>query len=563
MKTWEELQELLPTSQDSSKWNILAEEGFLFPDQVTLVENALKIPPELMSIAEKKVIVDLLESFSSLLVSESESKVTNTSSIKNTVADKNIPLVLILKRKSIRMYPDNQKVALYYSQTLDRYFTLPFGPKSEDSPLMEALKLKLRKLKKSSSSWKDLDDEDFKNLPHRAQQQYLKNRERAKSADAYDRMLKSTPTRELYKHAGGPGEAASRGGGTGHAGIDAANRLGIRFGVALRRKLFAPKDEPEKKTTAPAQAQASPPEKTKAPKLKRKVQEPVSTQAKELPKHQDNLSPEMEKLHKDYSRFSKLEKGVDSKSKIQVKTSGPESERYHNRQKHYSDIANRFREKIQSAGGTPPSVQVKKRVIGPTKRPSPGTIKPPVVAEGALELLGGGLKRFWGGLRGAAGGFARGVLGVQGDEKEAPKRKTQSDALLKKKEAASTGSNAQKTGHRIINTHDTRVSPNAQNIRNSMAAFANQYGRLKENAYFSHQEEVDSVLELIQPLSESNGSQINLDFPDQSFLINDTMARKFMDVYESLNKKNKKQMEKMLNESADSFKKVISFSIRQ
>jgi len=43
--------------------------------------------------------------------------------------------------------------------------------------------------------------------------------------------------------------------------------------------------------------------------------------------------------------------------------------------------------------------------------------------------------------------------------------------------------------------------------------------------------------------------------------INSTIAKKVIMVYESLNKKNKKQMEKMLNESADSFKKVISFSI--
>jgi hypothetical protein len=38
-----------------------------------------------------------------------------------------MPTVLILKRKAIRVYPDNQKIALYYSQALDRYISIPFN----------------------------------------------------------------------------------------------------------------------------------------------------------------------------------------------------------------------------------------------------------------------------------------------------------------------------------------------------------------------------------------------------------------------------------------------------
>jgi hypothetical protein len=41
--------------------------------------------------------------------------------------DKEMPSVLILKRKAIRVYPDNQKVALYYSQALDKYVTIPYN----------------------------------------------------------------------------------------------------------------------------------------------------------------------------------------------------------------------------------------------------------------------------------------------------------------------------------------------------------------------------------------------------------------------------------------------------
>lgn len=44
------------------------------------------------------------------------------------------PFVLMLKRKAIRMYPNKTKIALYHNQKLDKYFSIPYGPKI-DSPL--------------------------------------------------------------------------------------------------------------------------------------------------------------------------------------------------------------------------------------------------------------------------------------------------------------------------------------------------------------------------------------------------------------------------------------------
>jgi len=37
------------------------------------------------------------------------------------------PIILMLKRKSIRLYPDNTKIALYYSPQLKKYFSVPYG----------------------------------------------------------------------------------------------------------------------------------------------------------------------------------------------------------------------------------------------------------------------------------------------------------------------------------------------------------------------------------------------------------------------------------------------------
>ena len=44
------------------------------------------------------------------------------------------PFVLVLKRKAIRLYPNDTKVALYYNQKLDKYFSIPYGS-SVDGPI--------------------------------------------------------------------------------------------------------------------------------------------------------------------------------------------------------------------------------------------------------------------------------------------------------------------------------------------------------------------------------------------------------------------------------------------
>lgn len=46
----------------------------------------------------------------------------------------NIPFILVLKRKAIRQYPDGTKVALYFSEKLGKYFSVPYTEvKSLDS----------------------------------------------------------------------------------------------------------------------------------------------------------------------------------------------------------------------------------------------------------------------------------------------------------------------------------------------------------------------------------------------------------------------------------------------
>jgi hypothetical protein len=44
------------------------------------------------------------------------------------------PVVLVIKRRAVRLYPDGTRVALYWNDKLKRYFSVPYGP-AIDSPV--------------------------------------------------------------------------------------------------------------------------------------------------------------------------------------------------------------------------------------------------------------------------------------------------------------------------------------------------------------------------------------------------------------------------------------------
>jgi len=62
------------------------------------------------------------------------------------------PFVLVLKRKAIRMYPNRTKIALYYNQKLDKYFSIPYGAgvdapvQAEETQIEEAVMDQLHKI---------------------------------------------------------------------------------------------------------------------------------------------------------------------------------------------------------------------------------------------------------------------------------------------------------------------------------------------------------------------------------------------------------------------------------
>jgi len=55
-----------------------------------------------------------------------EARGDSVGSVSSLVPDP--PAVMVIKRKAIRLYPDGTRVALYWSDKLKKYFSVPYGP---------------------------------------------------------------------------------------------------------------------------------------------------------------------------------------------------------------------------------------------------------------------------------------------------------------------------------------------------------------------------------------------------------------------------------------------------
>lgn len=49
---------------------------------------------------------------------------------KENIDSQVLPFVLVLRRKAVRMYPEGTRVALYYNERLNRYFSVPYSSES-------------------------------------------------------------------------------------------------------------------------------------------------------------------------------------------------------------------------------------------------------------------------------------------------------------------------------------------------------------------------------------------------------------------------------------------------
>lgn len=91
-----------------------------------------------LSPAERQVVLDLVQELTHLATSNlsvfqkikqavKEESVQEAADVTGqSVYHREPPPLIVMRRKAIRMYPNDTKVALYYSDKLDRYLSVPY-----------------------------------------------------------------------------------------------------------------------------------------------------------------------------------------------------------------------------------------------------------------------------------------------------------------------------------------------------------------------------------------------------------------------------------------------------
>ena len=145
MKYLNEFKSLVEEEKkDYSKFDALVRAGLANKAQMNRIHKILdKMGDEKpnFSPADRAIIqnifnkmVDLLSSNKNInmqarraVKEESLNELTGMGGIPGGMFEHEPPFVLVLRRKAIRLYPDNTKVALYFNDRIKKYFSVPFG----------------------------------------------------------------------------------------------------------------------------------------------------------------------------------------------------------------------------------------------------------------------------------------------------------------------------------------------------------------------------------------------------------------------------------------------------
>lgn len=133
---------------DMNKLSQLVRAGLFDAKKLSALKRAMEKPADRMTAQEKRMMISLLDALMSEVLTdkqvyrkvkqdvmkEAKDWTTKDYLSKNDPRfgrgypdNSKVPAVLLLKRKSMRVFPDGQKVALYYAQAIDKYVSIPFS----------------------------------------------------------------------------------------------------------------------------------------------------------------------------------------------------------------------------------------------------------------------------------------------------------------------------------------------------------------------------------------------------------------------------------------------------
>jgi hypothetical protein len=649
--------------KEDRKLSALVRAGLYDAKKLPALKRALEKSADKITSQEKRMLINLLDSLISQVVSDDQvyrkvrQNVHNVSEAKMDTyskfdprykagwpTDKEMPSVLILKRKAIRVYPDNQKVALYYSQALDKYVTIPYND----------IQFGLNEAKKPKD-----DEEDNKRRRRVATSNSMRARILPKKVD----LTKGIDAAQLLNKTGKYTNVSTRlksldghlaGGKAGVLANDLARRALLKLSRSRRNKnkpsssQSAPESAPKSSSSSaptPAPTPAAAPKESKSEKIK-----PLKTRSKKEMEKQARKSPGVVRSAAAQREAKRVGANINVeenfKLNLQMIRESRQLEEGAAKDFVYKDLDSdswaSFGKDMAPGIGTERARERTSRAWKKGNYGSAALNALDTAVSGASDVaLASGIGAGAGALIKGARAAVKGGIGVgrrlisKYAAKKAAKETGQKAAKETGKEATSKAARKNKGGKsrgagraarlasRFIGSgsgsgNDSTASaskdvnykfglkPNTGNsytqaqtrtvqdtkdkIQNRRALgleeVARHEFRLKAKSLKSNRNpgrtaqdvkddiarrkalntpmvNESNVLNAIKSIVENNISEQTIKFNENEITINNTVAKKLLTVYESINKTNKKKMEQMLNESASSFNKVLMFAVRQ
>lgn len=535
----------------------LASSGIIEEEKIPMLRRSLNKNINEMTVAEKKSLVSLIESLMANVIVE------KSGGAMSYPSEKDMPTVIILKRKAIRVFPDNQKIGLYYSQALDRYISIPFGPNVKD--LSPQLNEAYAPRGQSYSPGKRQSDEEKKKtatppvLPilsrirQRTQKLTVEPKEKAPEESLVKRYLKAKPPeRRVIEKSGAPStmEISKE---TGANPFDilmakAGARVGAKVGDILTGRA----------KTQPAPSNSTP----VANPSQRVVGGSASPPPKAIPvkeSFRENLRSIREERQLDEVSWEDVKSGAKKAAEFAGDVTGISDVASAVGKAKEGDISGAAWDAAKGVGkgvltvgtGGAASAGIRGAIAGVRAlRAGRGVAAAARTAKRSAITSKGG--RLAGGIVRGAGKLAAGAAGALGSAASAL-----GDAF--KTEPTGTEYSFGNVTKQTPVSAATSVVPGASGTEAQKRA----WGQMVASQQYSQRSvQENNNISTLKQIVENNVHSQQLQIGEETISINKSIAKKIVKLHESLNRTNKKKLERMLNEDIVSFRKVVNFALK-
>lgn len=559
---------------EDRRLNALVRAGLYDAKKLPALKKALDKNADKTTPQEKRMLINLLDMLLSQVLSNQQVYMKVKQNVQHDIkeaarpdylsksdprfgnkwpSDRDIPTVLILKRKAIRVYPDNQKVALYYSQALDKYVTIPFSDVQfavneesyadlySDNEKSPAPSNKKDKSKKDKSKDISLRASSAANMLRQGKVTYKKTYMKKDSEGNptqgtidYSKLNKNK-TGSLADYAnkiGGPHPMIGAVGAKIHdtiKGIMRKKRLNKALAIRAAKRKATTTEESQPIKSVGSVMNQSPSQSL--------VSENFQIRVKQIREEREQIDEVLPAI-------------IAGAARVALPAIARGAARYAPAiGRGLSKLKDKIKDKVLNSTK---KIDDTKTISKDGKITDAGRLARREKAAERLSRIKNSRKPGWGrkalraGRRGLGGLGALAAASGDSDNSRSQSSKpsykmdrNSGDYQFNLKPTTSSSFDTRRQGADAIAARDAQLSRKANQAI------------LKEN-----------VIDTIKNMVKNDISESTLAYNEREITINNTVAKKLLSIYESMNRENRKKMEDMLNESAVGFNKILTFAIR-